>query len=126
MGLIETSVAALVGNLLAALFFFGLHITMMRDEAKSARLLVGGVVMLFPTALALGPLTVGEHDPFAFINAAAFLAAIASVLFCWGIYTIGKHDERGDMSTAPLKAWVATLAPIGVAVAFLWRYAPIG
>lgn len=126
MGLIETTVAVLVGNLFAAWFLYGLHTMTMRGEAMSTRLIIGGAYMAMPTVIVLGGAAVGDYDQFAFINAAAFLAAIVGVLCCWGLYTIAKHEKRGDISTAPVKAWIAVLAPFAVSIAFLWRYAPIG
>lgn len=123
MGFFEYSAAVLVGNLLAAWFISGLHIATLRAEDRTARLLFGGASMVMAAAIAIH---VSDGDMFSEAKRVAFVAALATFAFVWGGYTIMKHERRGSISTAPLIAWAATLAPLLFSVAFLWRYAPIG
>lgn len=126
MGFLDTAAAVLVGNLFAVWFLFGLHFVGVRGDHTGAKWAVGGTCMAMSGTLAIATSLVGEPDPFADVITATFVASLFTVALIWGGYTIVKHEERGDISTAPLRAWVAVLAPIAVAITWLWPYAPIG
>lgn len=112
MDFFDTAAAVLIGNLLAAWFLFGVH------TFKESRLL-GAAFMAVSSAL-----TFAFNDAFGVVSAAAFVASIFAVSFLWGMWVLARHEDH--LHLAPVGAWIAAIAPVAVAIVWLWQYAPIG
>lgn len=122
MTLMDIAAGVLIGNLFAAAAAYGIHIATDRNRG-SGQSSFGWTIAAIPTVLVYGSAVIGEPDEFATVNAAAFSAAAATIVFLWGMRTIIVHEKTNDFSVA---AWAAVLAPVAVGLVWLWPYAPIG
>ena len=121
MTLMDIAAGVLIGNLFAAASLYGVHIAVARDR-EPGQIWFGSMLAFVPAGLILVN-AFGETDGLRTAAAAAFLAAVVTVIFLWGANTIMRQERTGEYS---MKAWAAVLVPVLVGIVWLWPYAPIG